>query len=156
MPPLTPAFHNSRLQFDADYEPVAAARMLLVASSEYDSVTAYDAGPGDLSWVFRTNGPVRCALAIWQDRVCFGFDDGYLYCLDLQTGKLVWKHRAAPSDRRLVGNRRLISVWPVRGGPVVADWRVNFAAGVWPFERVFLYCLDITTGDVGSRGKARN
>lgn len=148
LPSLTPAFHSPRLQFDAGYEPVASAGMLLVASSEYDSVTAYDAGTGDLSWVFRTNGPVRCAPAIWQDRVCVGSDDGYLYCLDLQTGKLVWKHRAAPSDRRLLGNRRLISVWPVRGGPVVADGRVYFAAGVWPFEGVFLYCMDIATGEV--------
>ena len=148
LPPLTPAFHSPRLQFDAGYEPVAAGGMLLVASSETDSVTAYDASTGDRRWVFRTNGPVRCAPAIWRDRVCFGSDDGYLYCVDLKTGKQFWKHRAAPSDRRLLGNRHLISVWPVRGGPVVADGRVYFAAGVWPFEGVFVYSLDIATGEV--------
>jgi outer membrane protein assembly factor BamB len=51
-----------------------------------------------------------------------------------------------PSERKLLGNGRLISTWPVRGGPVVADGRVYFAAGVWPFEGVFVYALDAETG----------
>lgn len=148
LPPLTPAFHNPRLQFDAGYEPVAASGMVLIASSETDSVTAYDARTGDHRWTFRTNGPVRCAPAIWRDRVCFGSDDGYLYCIELKTGKQRWKVRAAPSDRRLLGNKRMISVWPVRGGPVVAEGHVYFAAGVWPFEGVFVYAMDIETGNV--------
>lgn len=148
LPALTPAFHSPRLQFDAGYEPVASGGLLLIASSESDSVTAYDAKTGARRWTSRTNGPVRCAPAIWRDRVCFGSDDGYLYCLELQTGKQCWKYRAAPSDRRLLGNRRLISVWPVRGGPVVAEGRVYFAAGVWPFEGVFVYSMDIATGKV--------
>ena len=148
LPPLKPAFHSPRLQFDLGYEPVSADGVLLVASSRTDSVTAFDTLTGELRWRFQTNGPVRCAPAIWKAHVCFGSDDGYLYCLDLKSGTLRWKHRAAPSDRRLLGNGRLISVWPVRGGPVVAEGRVYFAAGVWPFEGVFVYCMDITTGEV--------
>lgn len=154
LPPLEPAFHNERLQFDAGYEPVSAGGMLLIASSRTDSVTAYSVVTGEQGWTFRTNGPVRCAPAIWQDRVCFGSDDGYLYCLELKTGKLCWKHRAAPSDRRLLGNGRLISVWPVRGGPVVTDGQVYFAAGVWPFEGVFVYSMEIATGSVNWRNDA--
>lgn len=148
LPPLTPAYHSERLHFDAGYEPVAAAGLVLIGSSRTDSVTAYKASSGEVAWTFTANGPVRCAPAIWQDRVCFGSDDGHLYCVDLRSGKLHWKQQAAPSDRRLLGNRRLISVWPVRGGPVVADGFVYFAAGVWPFEGVFVYAMDIATGDV--------
>ncbi|MFK8115216.1 MAG: PQQ-binding-like beta-propeller repeat protein [Rubripirellula sp.] len=148
LPALTPAFHSERLQFDAGYEPVSADGVLLIASSQTDSVTAYDTMTGDQRWTFHTNGPVRCAPAIWHDRACFGSDDGHLYCVDLLTGELRWKHRAAPSDRRVLGNQRLISVWPVRGGPVVADGRVYFAAGVWPFEGVFVYAMEIETGKV--------
>ncbi len=148
LPPLIPAFHNSRLQFDAGYEPIVAGRYLLVASSGTDSVTAYDTRTGKQLWRFTTDGPVRFAPAVWEDRVCFGSDDGCLYCVELATGKLSWKHRAVPSQRRLLGNQRLISVWPVRGGPVVADGKVYFAAGVWPFEGVFVYAMDIASGDV--------
>ncbi len=148
LPEITPAFHNPRLQFDAGYEPVVAQGRLLIASSLTDSVTSYDAGTGQKQWTYRTNGPVRFAPAVWHDSVCFGSDDGHMYCVDLDTGKLRWKLRAVPSDRRVLGNRRLISMWPVRGGPVVADGLVYFAAGVWPFEGVFVYAMDIESGKV--------
>ena len=42
----------------------------------------------------------------------------------------------------------MISVWPVRGGPVVEDGLVYFAAGVWPFEGVFIYAMEIETGEL--------
>ncbi|WP_417851855.1 PQQ-binding-like beta-propeller repeat protein [Thalassoglobus sp.] len=148
LPPIEPAFHSSRLQFDAGYEPIVADGKLLLASSRNDSVTAYDATTGRELWVFRTNGPIRFAPAVWEESVCFGSDDGHLYCVELSTGDLKWKYRAVPSERRLLGNRRLISVWPVRGGPVVSEGTVYFAAGVWPFEGVFVYAMDIASGKV--------
>ncbi len=43
--------------------------------------------------------------------------DGYLYCLESDTGSLVWKFRGGPSDRRILGNERIISTWPARGAP---------------------------------------
>jgi outer membrane protein assembly factor BamB len=139
LPKLTPAFNDDRLQFDAGYEPVVAKGHLLIA---------YDTKTGKQLWCFYADGPVRLAPAIWEDLVCFGSDDGCLYCVELATGNLRWKHRAVPSQRRLLGNKRLISVWPVRGGPVVADGNVYFAAGVWPFEGAFVYAMKIDTGIV--------
>jgi hypothetical protein len=148
LPAIKPAFHSPRLQFDAGYEPVVADGRVLVGSSRNDTVTAYEATTGRELWVYHTDGPVRFAPAVWEDSVCFGSDDGCLYCVELSTGKLRWKHRATPNNRKLLGNRRLISVWPVRGGPVVADGQVYFAAGVWPFEGVFVLALDVKTGEV--------
>lgn len=148
LPAIEPAFHSLRLQFDLGYEPVVADGRVLIGSSRDDSVTAFDAETGKELWVYHTNGPVRFAPAVWEESVCFGSDDGCLYCVELSTGKLRWKHRATPNDRKLLGNRRLISVWPVRGGPVVADGQVYFAAGVWPFEGVFVLAMDIATGEV--------
>ena len=120
----------------------------MISSSRTDSVSAYDSQTGQQRWQFFTNGPVRFAPAVWRDSVCFGSDDGFLYCVELISGKLRWKHRAVPSRRRLFGNRRLISVWPIRGGPVVEDGNVYFAAGVWPFEGVFVYAMNIADGSV--------
>ncbi len=145
---LTPAFNDARLQFDAGYEPVVANGVLLTASSRTDSIKAYDTKTGKELWAFYTDGPVRLAPAIGGEFACFGSDDGCLYCVAVTTGKLHWKHQAVPSQRRLLGNKRLISVWPVRGGPVVADGIVYFAAGVWPFEGVFVYAMEIETGNV--------
>ena len=150
-PPLKPAFwqvRQQRLQFDLGYEPIVAGGMMFVGSSHNDRVTAIDAETGAEKWRFYTDGPVRLAPVAWQGRLYVGCDDGVLYCLDAPTGKLLWKRQAAPSPRKVLGNGRLISAWPARGGPVVAEGRVYFAAGVWPFEGIFVYALDARTGAV--------
>ncbi|HUE75040.1 MAG TPA: PQQ-binding-like beta-propeller repeat protein, partial [Pirellulaceae bacterium] len=61
---------------------------------------------------------------------------------------LVWRFRGGPSDRKILGNERMISTWPARGAPVIADGTIYFAAGIWPFMGVFLHALDARTGEV--------
>ena len=146
LPKPRPAFQDVRLQFDGGYEPIVKGKRLILASNCEDKVSAYHTETGNLLWECFTNGPVRLAPVAWQDRVLFGSDDGHFYCVSAETGKPVWKFQAVPSDRKLIGNKRLISVWPIRGGPVVHAGRVYFAAGVWPFEGVFIYCLNAATG----------
>lgn len=97
---------------------------------------------------FYTDGPVRYAAVTWKEKTLFGSDDGYLYCLNRESGKLEWKFRGGPSNRKMLGAGRLISAWPVTGGPVVHQGRVYFAAGLWPFMGVFVYSLDVETGKV--------
>jgi hypothetical protein len=146
LPPLVPAYKDPRLQFDKGYEPIVTNGKLIVGSSWTDSVTAYDAATGEQAWRFLTEGPIRFAPAAMDDRVFVGSDDGFLYCLQTDTGKLLWKFRGVPSTRKVLGNGRMISLWPVRGGPVAKGGKVWFAAGVWPMEGVYVYCLDAKTG----------
>src|SRR5512137_2958611 len=56
--------------------------------------------------------------------------------------------RGGPDERKLLGNSRLASAWPARGGPVVADGKVYFAAGIWPSMGIFVRALDAATGRV--------
>lgn len=144
--PLKPAYRDVRLQFDLGYEPVVLGQRLFVGSSRDDSVTAYATDTGAELWKMFADGPVRFAPVAGDGRVIFGSDDGILRCVSAATGELMWQKRAVPSDRQLLGNGRLISVWPIRGGPVLHAGRVYFAAGVWPLEGVFIYCLDAATG----------
>ncbi len=147
--PLKPAFWQSRqerVQFDLGYEPVVLGKALFVGSSRNDSLTALDAETGAEKWRFYADGPVRLAPVAWEDKVYFGSDDGSLYCLAAASGQLQWKIPGAPSLRKVLGNERLISVWPARGGPVVDNGRIFFAAGVWPFEGIFVHALDARTG----------
>jgi len=147
-PPLEPAYRHPRLQFDLGYEPILMDGVLFVGSSRNDRVTALDAATGAELWRFYTQGPVRFAPVGHQGKILFGSDDGHFYCLNAKTGEPAWRFQAVPSDRKLLGNRRVMSVWPVRGGPVVADETVYFAAGVWSFEGVFVYAVDVQTGQL--------
>jgi outer membrane protein assembly factor BamB len=142
---------NQRLDFDASYEPVVMGQLLFLGSPNTGSITAYDTGTGQERWRFYTEGPVRCAPACWNGKLYAGSDDGYLYCLRAESGELAWKFRAAPADRpdrRHLGNGHVVSFWPARGGPVIVDGTVYFAAGIWPIFGVFLQALDAETGKV--------
>lgn len=148
LPAPAPAYRDTRLGFDAGYEPIVLGKRVFVASNRDDSVSAFDTDTGEELWQYFTDGPVRFAPVAGKGRVIFGSDDGCVYCVKASDGTLVWKLRAVPSRRLILGNTRLISVWPVRGGPVLHDDRVYFAAGVWPLEGTFVFCVDAKSGEV--------
>ncbi|TVS14395.1 MAG: hypothetical protein EA424_19640, partial [Planctomycetaceae bacterium] len=137
-----------KLAFDASYQPVVAGGLMFVGSMTDDSLTAYDLDSGQVRWQYGTDGPVRLAPVVWRGRVYIGSDDGCLHCVDAATGQRIWRFRAAPNHRMVLGNGRVISLWPVRGGPVIADGTLYFAAGIWPNEGVFLYAIDAETAEV--------
>jgi outer membrane protein assembly factor BamB len=149
LPAPRPAFaHELRLAYDASYEPVVLGRLMFVPSMVADSVTALDTETGAERWRFIAGGPVRFAPVAWEGKVYFVSDDGYLYCLN-DDGSLRWRFRGLPEDRQdrmVVGHGRLISLWPARGGPVLADGVVYFAAGLWPTEGVFVHGVDAESG----------
>ncbi|MCH2588618.1 MAG: PQQ-binding-like beta-propeller repeat protein [Planctomycetales bacterium] len=136
------------LTADAVYQPIAAGGLLLIGSSYDDSLSAWDLATGTLRWRFYTDGPIRYAPAAANGRVYLVADDGCLYCLELASGKQLFRVCAAPRDQRVLGNSRLISAWPARGGPVLADGQVYFAASIWPFMGIFIQAVDAQTGTV--------
>ena len=146
--PPAPAWPASqtKLQFDASYEPVVCGKRVFVPSMVSDRLTACDTQTGKELWRFYTDGPVRFAPVAWKDRVAFASDDGHLYCVDAASGDLVWKFRGGPSERRVLGNDRLISTWPARGAPVLVEGVIYFAAGIWPFMGTFIHAVDAETG----------
>lgn len=148
-PPQKPAWPEQPLMpFDAGYEPVVMGQTLFLGSSRSDSLTAIDTRSGEERWRFFADGPIRFAPVAWEGKVYVVSDDGYLYCLDAAKGSLVWKFRGGPSDRKILGNERLISTWPARGAPVIADGTIYFAASIWPFMGIFIHALDAQTGKV--------
>ena len=139
---------DTRLPFDHAYHVVIADGTLFYGSSADCKVYALDAATGEERWSVFTDGPVRLAPAVWRDRVFVAGDDGHLYCFAAKTGDELWKMRPGPTPDMLLGNGRITSRWPVRGGPVIADDVLYFAAGIWPSEGIYLLALDPETGDV--------
>lgn len=149
LPALKPAWPDAPLLwFDTVYRPVVAGKTLFVASPRTGAITAYDVKTGVEKQRFYAEGPVRLPPVVWKDRLFFACDDGCLYCLNAGDLTLRWKFRGAPYERRVWGNKYLISSWPARGGPVLADGKVYFTAGIWPFMGTFFYAVDAASGKV--------
>lgn len=134
------------MTYDRSFEPIVMRGKLMVNYNDQDKLVAVDINTGRKSWTFFAEAPIRLAAAGFRDRVFVCSDDGYLYCLNVANGELLWKFQAAPNAQHALGNRRLTSAWPARGGPVVRDQTVYFASSIWPFMGTFIYALDVETG----------
>ncbi len=139
---------DTRMSFDYAYHTVIADGRLYFGSSADCKIYALNALTGEEEWSVITDAPVRFAPALWNNRVYAVSDDGFLYCLNADDGKELWKKRGAADARMILGNDRMVSKWPARGGAVIKDGVVYFAAGIWPSEGIFIYALDAATGDI--------
>ncbi len=140
--------NHDLMSYDKVLEPIVLGDLLFVSLADKDKLSAFDIESGEERWSFYADGPLRFAPVGWRDKVYVCSDDGYLYCLGARDGGLQWKFRGAPSDRKALGNERVISTWPARGGPVIRDGVVYFAASIWPFMGTFIYALEAHSGDV--------
>ena len=138
---------KNRQVFDKAIQVALEANRLYFGSSVDDQVYCVDATTGKPIWQFFTEGPVRLAPYLRDGRVYFGSDDGFVYCLNSNDGTLIWKHRPGPSDRRVVGNGRLISPWAIRTGVVAIGDTVYCGAGVIPSEGVYVVAMNADTGE---------
>jgi len=151
LPAPAPAWPKTqpKLQFDAVAEPVIMGERVFVPSSRNDSVTAYSTRSGEEIWRFYANAPVRFAPIAANGRVYFVSDDGYLYALKAEDGSVLWKVKGGPDQSRLIlGNHRLVSSWPARGGVVLHQGRLVFGASIWPFMGIFIRAVDPASGEV--------
>ncbi len=137
-----------RSLFDrANYVSVVGNSVFFGSSSD-DIVCSRNLETGEEQWVFFTEGPVRFAPTVFQGKVYAGADDGYVYCLDAASGGLIWKYKANSQKDMIVGNGRMISVWPVRTSIIVQNNTVFFGAGIFPLEGVYLGALQADRGTV--------
>lgn len=137
---------KARQTFDRAFHAVVADGRVFFGSSADDQIRCLDARTGREVWTTFTEGPVRLAPTVVEGRVYGGSDDGQVYCLDARDGRVLWKVRAAPEDRRIPGNGRIISTWPVRTSVVVQEGTLYTTAGMFPSEGVHLVALDAATG----------
>jgi len=136
----------SRMRFDYCYQPVIADGTIYFGSSVDCKVYALDAGTGHQRWSFFTEAPIRFAPVIYKNRLFVTSDDGNLYCLRTEDGKLLWKASGSGRQSRVIGNGRIISRWMARGGPVLRDGIIYFACGIWPTDGVYVQAVDPDTG----------
>ncbi|MHC4603268.1 MAG: outer membrane protein assembly factor BamB family protein, partial [Planctomycetota bacterium] len=143
-----PAEELPRMHADNALHVAIADGNVYFGSSVTNKVCSIESASGWINWTFFTEGPVRFAPTVVNNRVYFGSDDGFVYCLDSQNGSLIWKYRAGPSDEKVIGNGRMISLWPVRTSVLVDEGKVYFGAGVFPFEGIYICAVGADDGSV--------
>ena len=143
-----PAGELPRMHTDNVYHVTAAEGIAYFGSPVDNKVYAIDVASGEERWTFFTDGPVRFAPTIFRNRIYAGSDDGHVYCLHARNGKLIWKYRAGPSQEKMLGMGRMISLWPVRTSILLDDGVAYFAAGIFPYEGLYICALDASDGSV--------
>ena len=140
--------NQNLMQFDRLFEPIVAGNKIFLGFNDQDKVVALDLNTGEELWHFYADGPVRMPLAANKGKIYFTGDDGLCYCLDANTGDLVWKLSLPPAPNKLLGNKRLISMWPARGGIVIKDDIIYTAASIFPLMGTFIYAIDAESGKI--------
>jgi outer membrane protein assembly factor BamB len=139
------------VSFDVAYQPIVVGNIMYFGSPNSDCLIRINTITGEELGRFYADGPIRFAPVAKNGKIYFGSDDGYLYCLDAISGNLITRNAAFPTPRKVLGNDRLISVWPVRGGPVISSDPTDnntlyYASGLYPFEGTAVFALNTSNG----------
>ncbi len=141
-----PVTERHLMNFDDSPKPIIAAGKVFIGSSADDTLRAFDLKTGKMLWRFTTGGPIRFAPAFMDGHIYLGSDDGYVYCLDASSGSQRWQFRGGHRDDHVLGNKRMISNWPIRSGLIADKGVIYFTCGVWPAEGAYVFAVDAKTG----------
>ena len=135
--------------------PVCAGGLVLLTNIDGHTVHALNAKNGEKKWSYTAGGRIDSPPTIFKSLALFGSRDGWVYCLSLAKGKLLWRFRAAPADMKTIAMDQLESLWPVNGSILVQNGVAYFAAGRNSYldDGIFLYGLDPQTGKVLYRNR---
>ena len=127
--------------------PVTAGGSVFLSGSD-GIVRALDMATGRPRWTAYTGGAVRYPPSVSDRRVFVGSGDGYAYAFEAATGKLLWRFRAAPTERKIPVYGSLQSTWPVATGVLVSNNVAYFAAGMNNYDGTHVYALHTESGAI--------
>ncbi len=147
-PVKLPAAKGWQTKLSGSLTPASVAAGLMFTASDNGRISALDAASGEVRWTYLCGNEIAVTPAYWKGRLFAGSTDGWVYCLEARTGKLVWRFQGAPQDHFVSVKGRLDSTWPVFGGVVVDEDTAYFAAGMCSIDGVYLYASDAASGQV--------
>jgi hypothetical protein len=130
--------------------PVVKGNLLVVALPEDHCVLALNALTGKIKWRYITGGRVDSSPTLYRGYCLFGCHDGWVYCLRASDGKLIWRFRAAPYEKRIMAYGHLESPWPVPGNILVMNDIAYFLAGRSSAidGGIYVYALEIKNANL--------
>jgi len=135
--------------------PVIADGLVVVAQGDGHRIVALDARTGAPRWHVTANGRIDTPPTLHRGLCLFGTRTGWVYALRASDGRLAWRLRVAPHDRRIVSFGQLESPWPVPGSVLVSGGTAYVAAGRHPLADggVRVVALDPATGKTRWTGR---
>jgi len=129
--------------------PTIANGVAYVTRPNAHELIALDANSGEVRWRFTANGRLDTPPAIHRGLCLFGSATGWVYALRADTGEMVWRLRAAPTNQRIVAYGQVESPWPVPGAVLVMDDIAYFAAGRQPLADggILVFAVNPLTGN---------
>ena len=110
-------------------QAVCADGLVVVADIDGQRIVALNAEDGRQQWVFHVGSRVDFSPTLYKGLCLFAAKDGWVYCLNAQTGRLVWRLLVAPRERYIGGQEKLESLWPTQGDVLIADGVGYVSAG---------------------------
>jgi outer membrane protein assembly factor BamB len=127
--------------------PITVAKQMFFSGSD-GIVRALNTRDGAEEWTSYTGGDVRISPSFWKGQLFTGSGDGWVYAMRASDGKLLWRFRAAPTERKIPVYNSLQSTWPAASGVLVDAGIAYVAAGIANYDGIYLYALDAKTGAI--------
>ena len=143
----------SMRNYDPVFHPVVVGNVMFFGSTADDGLHALDVKTGVEKWVFAAGAPIRIAPTFFEDKLYFGSDDGYAYCISAKDGKLIWRFSPVEGEQNLLHNDRIISRWPIRTGVIIEEGTAYFAASMLPWQTSYVCAVDYKTGKISGEGR---
>jgi hypothetical protein len=111
-------------------QPVCAYGLVVVSDMDAERVVAVNAADGKTKWSFHVGSRVDFSPSLYNGLCLFAARNGWVYCVNAQTGELVWRLLAAPRERLIGWQEKLGNLWPMRCDVLVVDGIGYAAAGL--------------------------
>jgi|GEM_PF-710931 len=109
--------------------PVYGNGNVFVAVADRGEIVALSEKTGTIAWRYRAGSRIETSPSIYRGGCFFGCNDGYIYGLRAKDGKLMWRVRLAPLERRMIEHGVVESFWPVYGSVLIYNGAIFAAAG---------------------------
>jgi len=103
--------------------------LAVVGDIDGQRIVALDVESGRRRWVFPVGSRVDYPPTLYKGRCLFAARDGWVRCLDVKTGALLWRLRVPERERYIGGWEKLESRWPVTSDVLVANGMAYVAGG---------------------------
>jgi outer membrane protein assembly factor BamB/ubiquinone/menaquinone biosynthesis C-methylase UbiE len=130
--------------------PIVVDNRLFVPLVDEHYVVAMNGLDGERQWEYTAGGRIDSSPTYYRATLLFGSADGWVYCVRVGDGRLVWRFHAAPEERLIGAFGQLESAWPVHGSILVLDGIAYFAAGRSSHldGGIYLFGVDAVSGEL--------